>query len=772
LTRGRVIDASTERGLPFANILVENTNYRASTDVNGDFKFHLPPKGSRLVVSYVGYRTDSIRAGADDSPVTVRLTPVGYTTEEVDVVATIASGQMPDALRLGSAEIKNFAGITRDPMRALQQMPGVSTNDEASAKMDVRGGTWDENSVVIDGAEIYAPYHLKEVTLSSIGIFNMDMVKGIDFSSGGFGAEYGDALSSVTSVHFKEGNRERFEGNVNLSPLDLSACVQGPIDKNSSFIIAARGSYLGYMLKTLNVSQDIYAGYYDIQGDLGYDLGSYSKLKVDFIYSKDNAVQAPSDVSGTYAYQGSLLGSPTLISRSANLYQSFDGNYGTSLLSARLTSVLSGKLTGQTLVYYSTDMEHEELIMINDIGLKFDRFPDMWTAQSTGANETYDLDIRSLSVNQHFDYKVSPSIDLQAGASVRRISYDYLPNMSGQTVVKTNTQMFPDTTVSASPGSFPFHDTTAIMAQTFALGGYIEQEFRIGDKLTLNMGARLDYFDMDKEMKYSPRLNLTYAMPLGIGMTAEYGIYYQLPTYEQLRSSEPSAANTPFQEATHLVLGFEKKFGDAVDAGIQIYRKNYSELVPTARMLSGRTYYYTDGTSAEGYANGVDLRCSATLSGVEFSFGYGFLVAMERITGSGGPYYPRTSDQRHTASMAIIFNLGAGWTGDIRGFYGSGYAYTPEIARIDSTTMIGTWTQGSENSAHYPPYERLDARITRTFTLMGSPLRFYIDVTNVFNRKNVWSYQYTYDSSGNTKLEPMRLLGIVPAVGINYTFGF
>lgn len=770
--KGRVIDASTEEGLGFANIVVENTNLHANTNEKGEFTFVLPMGEYRLLVSYVGYKTEAVKVVEDNSPLVVKLTPSNYLMHEVSVTGTQSTDNEMHSIQLGSAQIKDFAGVMRDPMRSLQLLPGVSTNDEASAKVNVRGGTWDENMVLVNGAEIYRPYHLNEISMASVGVFNFDMVKSIDFSAGGFGAKYGNALSSITSVDYKEGNRDNFAGQVDLGVMDLSASFEGPINQNSSFILAARGSYLGYLLQKTKVSPDIYAGYYDVQGNINYELSKLNKLRVTFIYSEDNAIQSPSNMPSMYSYYGNINGNNTLISRYSNLLLSYGGNYSSSLLSIGFDNVLSDQLISRTLVYYSGETEHQWPLSITTVNFKYQGSPDLWSNQSINVNMSDDLAITTLSFDQELELKATSFLDLDAGVGVKRIDYNYAPNMYGAVTYETNTAKFPDTTVAVSPYNMGSFDTTAIKTPTYALEGYLQQTLQMSDNLKLNFGARFDYFDMDKQGECSPRASLSYLMPLGIDLNAAWGIYYQLPNYDQLRTAEASKENTRFQKATHYVLGLEKEFFSSGRLSIDFYQKYYSDLIPVIRRAYGGLDYGTEQNDAVGFAKGVDLQWSMSFKIIDFSLSYSYLVAKEKTIGVDADYYPRATDQRHTASMVVALNLGDEWVVNMKGFYGSGYAYTPCVTKYNSTIMTDLWVQGNKNSSYYPAYERVDLRIIKTFFLSHNPLQVYLDVTNILNRRNVWSYNYTYDAQGNPKIDPMLLYGTVPTIGISYPFQF
>ncbi len=766
---GRVVDASTEKALPYANILLKNTDYRTSTDSEGDFRIPVQSMGSKLVVSFIGYKTKEVEAVPADSSVLIRLTPKSYVTKEVKVIADEITNRMQNTIHLGSAAMKILSGITRDPLRALQLMPGTSSNDEASSRIDVRGGTWDENTVFIDGAEIYDPYHLRELSLASLSIFNMDVVKDIDFSAGGFGARYGDALSSVTSVHYKEGNRKHFEGNVNLSPLDLSACLQGPIGANASFIVAARGSYLGYVLKNLDVSPDIYGGYYDVQGDIAYHADESSRVQLDFLFSGENVTQSPFHNHSEASFEAVVRGMSTVVTDAYDQTQSFAGRYMNSLLSCSYNKTLAPGFQLNTLFYATFNTGHENPIQDWNTSTSYAGLPDLWQNRYNTASEKAEFLMNVVSLGESITYDPAPFLAFSAGATVKRIRYGYDPKMFNRVVSESNVIAYPDTTSSTGSAPIWYEDTLSVNAQTYQCQAFLQPRLTVSDNLVITPGIRFDYFQLNGEGEFSPRLNLWYRALLGVELTAAWGVYYQTPAYNQIYMTGPSVSDTRFQEATHYILGVEKRLSPDMDIRVDLYEKYYSHLIPAVRSPYGGLCYDLLDNNGVGYAKGFDFGYTMKLGNLELLLSYGYLVAKEK-SGQETSYHPRFSDQRNTASIAIVYRPWERWTIDLRAYYGSGYAYTPLNAVLDSAAMVQEWLQSGDNSAHYPAYERVDLRVERNFTVLDNPLQMFIDVTNLLNRKNVWGYDYTLGSNGSQR-QTITLPGIVPAIGVSYKFG-
>lgn len=768
--RGKVIDELTNQNIISANVIIEGTNTGTITNGNGEFSIASPIGKFNMLISYVGYKTAVVQVNDNDSTLVVKLKPVNLLLQEVSVFAKQKKSEEISSTELQNEQIKDLAGMTKDALRSVQLLPGVSVDNEASAKINVRGGTSDENLVLINGVEVYNPYHLKEVSMASVGIFNIDMVKSIDFSAGGFSAKYGDALSSLTKIDYSEGDRNNYKGKVDLSLVDLSCLVQGPINHNGSFIFGIRKSYLDYLMRITNISSAIYMSYYDIQGQIDYDLSKLNKLKIDIILSKDNAYQNPTNTFSQYGNYEGIQGKNTLVSQLTNQYKNSEEYYSNTMFSINSNNIISGKLTAQTLLSYYNEVENEHEILVENTDFKYSGFPDYWSNNSNNDNLADNLTIRTLTANQDFNYQASPFFNLDAGINYKRIFYDYNSNMIGVHTFKSNVSHFPDTTIFVYPPDPSYNDTANINTPAYSLAGYIQQTLQIEDNMILNAGVRFDYFDMSKQTKYAPRVSVSYLMPLGITLRTAWGIFYQPPSYKQLRSTEASSDNTGFEKASQYIFGLEKKFPNNNDLRVEFYQKYYSDLIPTIRLGDGSLAYGLKQNNAVGYAKGMDIQYTARFNKIDLWFSYGYLVAKEKLINSNQGYYPRYTDQRHTLSAAIIFYPGNEWTINLRGFYGSGYAYTPYAIQYDSTRQINLWVPGDENSNHYPAYERVDLRVSRNFFVYNNPLEVYVDIMNIFNKQNTMSYTYTFDESGRPEIQSKLLFGMIPTLGISYSF--
>lgn len=428
LVRGTVSDASTGQRLVFATVSVENSRSGTTTNDKGEFTISLPRESTSLLVSYAGYGTAKVRIAAGDSVVAVKLTPVGYLLQDVSVYARPMKQEAISTTEIQNQQVRDLAGMTKDPLRAAEMFPGVSVDNEKTNRMSVRGGTPGENLVLINGVEIYEPNHLKMLANTSISIFNIDMVKRIDFSAGGFGVKYGDGLSSMMRINYREGDRKEYRDKLDLNLLDVSGLVEGPIDSNSSFIVGFRKSYIGYLKLITSNSSTLNFGYYDLQGQIDYHLNPLNKLRVDFIYSNDNGSESPSTISGQTTFQGSMYNIPmTNILFTTNTYNEANFNYSNTLLSVMSANVISDNLINRTTFSLYDEVEGAKQIETRSKDFQPEGYSQYYGLYSYDKNVNESLLVRTLTLNEDLNFQPLSLLGFDGGLNIRRIYYDDEP---------------------------------------------------------------------------------------------------------------------------------------------------------------------------------------------------------------------------------------------------------------------------------------------------------------------------------------------------------
>ena len=766
---GRVFDSSSNEPLPYSSITIENYSLGVYSNLSGDFEIEPPNKHVTLIISCVGYKTEKVSVDSDRF-ISIGLNPINYLLHEVSVYSKQKKSYETNSLQLQNEQVKNFAGMTKDALRAVQLMPGVSTNNEASAKINVRGGTYDENLVLINGVEVYNPFHLKEAPMASVGIFNIDMVKTIDFSPGGFGAEYGNTMSSLLKIDYDVGSKDAYKGKADISMMDLSLLYSGPITQKSSFNFGIRKSYLDYLLRVANVASGIYVGYYDVQAQIDYEFNSANKLKANFIYSADKATEDPlNDFSASNSYQ-KISGKNTLVTANRNRNHPANADYSNTLFSIISENTIKSSISSKTIFSIYREIENTFTAQNDSTRYSYKDFSNYWSIYSHAATINENLLIKTFSLKEIYLFQLSPYITLKSGFTYKNIFYDYSNLRQGVDQMTGNTEKYPAVTTKIYPPDPQYNDSTIINTSTYALEGFVQQTYQFSDNIIFEFGFRADYLDIDKQLKFSPRANILYKTPFGFNIHAAWGVYYQPPTFKQLRSSIPSKDNTNFQNSIHYIVGFDKDFGEIFSSKLEFYYKQYADLIPVSRNGDGIFSYGKKLNNASGFAEGFDLQLNAYFDHFFIWCSYGFLISKEKLDGLNQNYYPRFTDQRHTFSAVIDYKLFETWELSIRGFYGSGYAFTPSTALWDQKAGYYKWISGDKNTDHYPAYERVDLRISKEFSLFKNPLLVYIDVLNLFGRENILSYKYTYDNAGNLKVDMNKLFGLIPTLGVSWSF--
>jgi len=773
---GKVLDFDNNQPLPFANLIIENTNYTSTTNDNGIFHFYIKEKVEyplTIIASYIGYEKQKQIITNHQQDIIISLHPSSLELSEISVFAKrifIASKDNISTNSMAGNQVRNLAGMTKDAFRSIQLLPGVSSNNETSSKYNVRGGNYDENLVLINGIEIYSPFHLKQAPMASVGIFNIDMVKSISFSAGGYNAEYGNALSSLLNIEYEPGEHQYFSGKFDFNFLDMALLAKGNIDNKLGYNIGIRKSNLNYLIKAGNVKPDIDIIYYDYQAQFDFKFNDNNKLKVNLIYSGDDYDQKPFvEVFRNNSYR-LVKGEVDLVSSAFYRNQPFNAYYRNFLLGVVSENKLSSRFTSKIYFSFYNEIENENLTYDDETRYTFKNNTNLYEKLFAKGNRRTELITNTISFKHDLTVKVTPNFSLKSGYNYKSIGHDYNTMMHLNKEMVSNVAKYPtvsSTFLNPDPSS---NDTSLIKLNTYRFESYIQGSFRLFDVITINNGIRLDYFELNKQAKVSPRFSLLYKGPWDINYRIAWGVFYQPPSFIQYRLYESSVDNSGYQKATHYIAGIDKNFSDNINLSIEYYYKEYDNYIPAVKETNGRISFGEKLNNAAGFAKGIDLQLMLNFDRFYFWGSYGYLIAREKIIGSNEGYYPRFTDQTHTLSAVLGVDLGSNWNVTLKGFYGSGYAFTPSKIVIDQATNSIKWIKGDKNSAYYPAYERADLTITKTINLFGNPLDLYFDIMNITNKRNILSLEYSLDSNGDSLVKENKLFTIVPMVGIKYNF--
>jgi len=312
--RGIVTDSTNGEALTFCNVYIEELKTGVATDKRGMFLINRIPLNRQftVAVSYLGYETKSIPVlfhNAELLDVDIKLKPLSIELNAVEKIGEKYSEKNVTDLGLEKISIKQLEvlpkGVETDVLRSLQYLPGVSSTGDVSARYYVRGGSSDQNLVLLNGVTVYAPFH-------SLGLFSTidpDVINSIEFFKGGFTSEYSGRLSSILNVLSKDGNKNRFGAAASASFLTGKGLLQGPIP-NGSFILSGRFSYSDKILKNFLDQKTVPVNFYDFSAKINYsnpEILNDAKFTL-FTFLTSDKIKYSDSRREAYTWKNNLLG--------------------------------------------------------------------------------------------------------------------------------------------------------------------------------------------------------------------------------------------------------------------------------------------------------------------------------------------------------------------------------------------------------------------------------------------------------------------------------
>jgi len=776
---GSVTDSLTGEPIQSANVFVHPSKNGTATDINGKFNLHLREGISKIFISYIGYATKIINVNLkSDTTISAALVNKNILLQDVVIYSKNNSdneGENVSAVTLQGKLIERVTSAIPDVLRSVQMLPGVSTNNSFSAKFNVRGGNYDENLVLVNDTQVYEPFHIKEADNASIGIFNSNLVKSVDFIPGGFSAKYGDKLSSVLNIDYREGSSEKFSGGMTLSLTDLDGFAEGPLSRQTSFILGLRKSYLSYALSILDVGTVARPDFYDVQGVVTHHFNPFHKIEVNFIHAGDKFTEDPGlDVIGPYSYTRLLNNFPSTFTERQTYDEKDHERYFSTLLDLKDKVVIGGKaiIEATLTMYNQIDDVYNHVLRDFNRDVSSDR-EYFYQSNEDDLYQQY-LEINSWKGSINSEAQISPFFDLQAGFSYEHLKYH--SDLTDRQFIfeQHNFFYYPDVTTTNILINRVDPTLANFEAQSFKFSGYNENLFQIGSRIIINAGIRFDYFDFNKDLSFSPRFSTAYKLSDNTVVKASWGIFHQSPLFTQLNYSFASDTNTQSQEALHCILCIENNIPlkeiNSLKIKIEGYYKDYTSLISSTRNADA-VITYSKMNDSRGYAAGLDIYTLLKLDNLYGWVSYGLLFTKEKLNTAGSEYHPRYTDQRHTLSLVADYVPWNDWDFVLRFTLGTGYPYTPNFVQQYPNPDDGWYyVEGQPNSEYLPAYKRVDLRIERKINLFGFESAIFLDVHNLFNFKNVQGYRYTRDDDGNPKTEETVLFSILPVLGVSVNF--
>ncbi|MBS1517804.1 MAG: TonB-dependent receptor [Bacteroidetes bacterium] len=735
ILKGTVLDKETEAPVEGAVVEILTLKDKRETDANGVFYFdNLKFDSYQIKITAAGYepmvRSDLLLYASKPLEVIIKIIPKGYKTAVIDVQGnffTQSSDVNLSSINLDYEEIRRAPGATEDISRMLQTAPGISIGNDQRNDIIVRGGSPSENLILIDGIEIPNINHFSTDGSSSgaIGFINSKFIFETNMLTGGFPSVYGDKLSGVIDINFREGSRKAFYGDVNLSIAGFGGIFEGPISDKGSFLFSVRRSYLELVRDAIRLTS--VPNYWDINLKANYDISQNDKLtliglsgldKIDFSgeSAENNPYGNSQDDQKTYAV-------------GLNYKKLFSKGYLETVLSDSYTDNYLVQIDGQT-----ADVKFKNTANNNEVTLK-------------------------TSLN----YKLSGIMTMNTGI--------------GGKVADINNQIFLRGDTSAAGYAYDTINADSKI-NTFKLFGHVNLTYKLlNDILILNTGIRLDHFDYLRLKTYfSPRAGITYKITPVTSINAAWGIYFQSPEYIWL-SSSPENYRLNDIRCEHYITGISHYFSSDIKADVEFYYKKYKDYpvwkdIPTYILIDGGADFgpniVGEAVSA-GYGDvkGFDISIQKKLrqTGLYGLINYSYIKS--GFTALAGGEKPGAFDPGSQFTLIAGYQFRNGWLAGFKFKYSGGRPYTPIDPVASRLVNRAVYATDDFNSARYPYYMRVDVRVDKKFDFRKSSLVAYIELQNVFDRENIYSYYWNEDEK---RLATIYQWAFFPVGGISLQF--
>lgn len=742
---GYVKDAATGEVLIGTNIYIKKLETGTITNNYGFYSLTIPEGEYIIVYRYVGYKpqelklyiNQKIKQNIELSPNAIEFQTVEVTGEAID--KNVKSSEM-SAIQISPMEIQTVPILfgEQDILKTIQLIPGVKSVGEGNSGFYVRGGSADQNLILLDEAPVYNASHL----IGFFSVFNSDAIKDVKLIKGAAPSEYGGRLSSVLDLKMNEGNSKEFDISGGIGLISSRLTLQGPIVKDEgSFIISARRTYI----------------------DLFLGLSSDEKIKNTKFYFYDLNMKANYRLGeNDRIYLSGYLGRDVL-----GMNESFDNNWGNTTLTLRWNHLFSDKLFLNTSLIYSN----------YDYEIKFgnsDNVPDISAA------------IQDYNLKTDFQYFINTKNNLRFGfnsiyhtfksgkvaaSTENAVNYTEIPNkyalenavyLSHELDVtqrlKINYGLRYSIFTVLGPGNvYTFdEDGETIDTKTYTRGEIIKNYSGLEPRLTANY-----LLDDKSSLKLSYARNTQYIHLLSNSTSST-----------PLDLWHPSSSNLKPGISDQAALGYFRNFDNGnYETSVEVY---YKDLKNQVDYKNGAEILMNEKVESQlvfgkGWAYGIEFFIKKKFGKLNGWIGYTWSKTERQFDNiNNGRVFPARQDRTHDISIVGIYKPNKTWAFSATWVYNTGNAVTfPSGKYIIEGNTANLYTE--RNGYRMPDYHRLDLGVTYNFSEKSS-LNF--SLYNAYSRKNAYTITFWENENDPTKTEAVRiaLFSIVPSITYNFKF--
>lgn len=719
--RGRITDVLSNEPLPFVNVVVAGTNVSAVSDAEGNFQFQgLTPGFIRLQASSVGYnQTLSPEIEVSQANVAfleIRMEPKDTELKEVTVNASPfrKTEESPVSLKtIGIAEIERSPGANRDVSRVIQSFAGVLSTPAYRNDVIIRGGGPSESRFYLDGVEVPNINHFATQGASGgpIGILNADFLREVNYYSGAFPANRGNALSGVFEFAQVDGNSDKLKFRGSLGASELSATLDGPAGEKTTFIVSARRSYLKLLFSALELP--FLPTFNDMQFKVRTRLDAKNELTfiglgaID-LFDLNRDIENPDD------QQQYIL---SYIPKNEQWSYTVGTVYKHFYQKGYSTLVVSRSHLDNSNIKY---LENDESLESN----KILDYNSQEIENKLRLENNLRMGLLKLNVGANIDFSRYTNTTLQRrfyGQGIETVNYD-----TSLDLIKWG-----------------------VFAQ--ASHTYFDE------RLSLSAGFRMDASNYSKGTsnpfeQFSPRFSASYRLTDRWSLNFNTGRYFQLPAYTTLGFKQDDVLvnknnRLKYISVDHLIGGLEFQPRQSVMLSVEGFWKGYrhypfsvNDQISLAN--KGADYGVVGDeqvvSTSKGRAYGAEFQARIN-SAKGFNLNLSYTLVRSEFQNRENEYFVSSWDSKHILSLTGSASLKRGWQVGSRFRYVGGLPYTPYD--LEGSSRVEVWNlrggpfldNSRLNSQRFDAFHQLDARVDKSYYLKRMTLKFYIDIQNLYN---------------------------------------
>ncbi|MCB0645540.1 MAG: carboxypeptidase-like regulatory domain-containing protein [Saprospiraceae bacterium] len=733
--RGKVYDAKTGEPISFADVFIANTNQGTTTDLDGFYNITGIGQGTIVITaSYLGYQSMEVTkeiGGGGIYNQNFLLESSGIQLEEVNISAKRESARSEvqvSKLTVTNKQITQLPSLGGEPDIAqyLQVLPGVVSTGDQGGQLFIRGGSPFQNKILLDGLNIYNPFH----SLGLFSSFETDIIKNVDVYTAGFDAEYGSRTSAVIDIKTREGNKQRFGGFASVSPFSGKLLLETPLKKFDD-----EGSSISMVL----------TGKKSLINQFDQNLYKYA--------GANDTIGLPFDFTDLY-------GKISVVSSGGSKFNFFGFNFNDQYTNPLIASIgwANSGIGGDFLLI----PEGSSLIIDGIVG-----YSNYVTSITEGDGNPRESGIRDIGGNINFRYYGNNS-EVKYGFDFRAIRTDFEFTNPFKIILAQNQN-------TAELGGFvkyKYKTERLVVEPSFRMMYYASQrkfspEPRIGLKANITDDFRFKAAGGLYSQNIISTSNDNDIVNLFNG--------FLTGPEEPVNDFEGNELNNKLVKAAHAVAGFEMDLGRCATVNIESYYKDFSQiLVINRNKLSAQE---SDYALEKGWAYGGDV--SLQLNYPRFDVWTTYSLSWTNRD-DGRQIYPTVFDRRHNVNFVFNYypdqkkntNIGLRWN------LGTGFPFTQTLgfynyqvlgsATSDYVTsnpdIIGTIFSPTRNGGRLPSYHRLDLSISHKITFTEKlGLELTASVVNVYNRENIFYFD-------RLRYNRVNQLPVMPSVAAKFTF--